>query len=151
MLSRTAELGVQVLLYLALRDAEAPAPPRKIAEALGSSPTYTAKVAGSLVKAGLLAAVRGARGGVQLSREAGEITLLQAVEACQGRVLADYCAPFEDLTLVCAYHEAMHELHAAITGVLSRHTLADLAARPCPHESIRRQVSCKLKWCERML
>jgi len=150
MLNKTAELGIQVLLYLALRGADTPAPPRAIADALDSSPTYTAKVAGLLVKAGLLTAVRGAHGGVTLSRAPKELALIEIVEACQGKILADYCAPFDDLSLVCAYHEAMHKLHSAITGVLSRYTLADLAARPCPHQSIRRKVSCKLKWCERL-
>jgi Rrf2 family protein len=147
MLNQTAELGIQVMLYLVLDAPRGPVAPREIATRLDTSPTYTSKVTGMLVKSGLLRAVRGARGGVLLERDPAAITLLEVVEACQGRVLPDYCQPHDDLSVVCSFHEAMHELHMAITGVLERWTLAELAARPCPHESIRDSVECKLGWC----
>jgi Rrf2 family protein len=146
MLTQTAELGIQLMLFLALHEGREPLPPRVMAGQAGASPTYTAKVTGQLVKAGLLRAQRGAHGGVVLARDPAQITLLEIVEACQGVILADYCQPYADLTQTCAYHEAMAELHSALTGVLSRWTLALVAARPCPHEALRPLVQCKLGW-----
>jgi Rrf2 family protein len=146
MLTQTAELGIQLMLFLALRDSREPVPPRVMAEQAGASPTYTAKVTGQLVKSGLLRAQRGAHGGVVLARDPAQITLLDIVVACQGAYLADYCQPYHDLSKTCAYHEAMHELFTALTEVLSRWTLALVAARPCPHESLRPFVRCKLGW-----
>ena len=134
------------MLFLALRGEHSPLPPRVMAEKAGASPTYTAKVTGLLVKAGLLRAQRGAHGGVVLARTPEEITLMEIVVACQGPYLAAYCQPYDDLTKTCAYHEAMHELHAALTEVLTRWTLAAIATRPCPHESLRPLVKCKLAW-----
>jgi Rrf2 family protein len=150
MLSRTAELGVQIMLYVVLKGEGAPVPPRQMAELLEASPTYTAKVANMLVKAGVLRAQRGARGGVFLDREPGAITLLEIVEACQGKVLADYCAPYDDLAKVCAFHRAMADLHRGVTDVLQRWTLADIAAKPCPDKSIAGTVDCRLKWCRKL-
>lgn len=149
MLTQTAELGIQLMLYLALRPGTAPVPPRVMAEQAGASPTYAAKVTGQLVKAGLLRAQRGAHGGVVLAREPAKINLLEIVEACQGVILGDYCQPYEDLSATCAYHQAMAELHAALTSVLTSWTLAMIAVRPCPHEALRPLVKCKLGWVTR--
>jgi Rrf2 family protein len=150
MLTQTAELGIQIMLYLALHGGSEPVPPRRIAGPSGASPTYAAKVTSLLVKAGLLRAQRGAHGGVMLARGPADITLLEVVEACQGVILADYCQPHENLKQVCGYHHAMHDLHEALTGVLRRWTLADIAKRPCPHEALRGKVDCKLQWLEKV-
>ena len=104
-----------------------------------------------LVRAGILRAQRGAHGGVHLERDGSTISLLEIVEACQGKILGDYCAPYDDMTVVCSYHEAMNELHECITGVLSRWTLDDMTKRACPHESIRDAVPCKMKWTVKLL
>jgi len=150
MLSKTSELAVQTLIFLCLADDHDYIPPARIADAIGASPSYTTKVTSLLVRAGILKAQRGARGGVQLGRNPGAITLLDTVEACQGKILGDYCAEYDDLEVVCSYHRAMHELHGAITSVLARWTLADLVKQPCAHKSVLDQVDCKMKWSARL-
>jgi Rrf2 family nitric oxide-sensitive transcriptional repressor len=135
-LTQTTELGVSVLLYLGLEAKDRGAvTPRQIAEFINTSPTYTAKVCGQLVKADILRSQRGAAGGVTLSRKPSELTLLEIVEACQGRVLPDYCEPVKDMRQVCAYHAAMADLYGVITGVLKAWTLQDLLARPRPSKT----------------
>jgi Rrf2 family protein len=151
MLSKTSELGIQILIYLALKSEGEPIAPRQIAEHLGASPTYLSKIAGTLAKAGILRAVRGAKGGVVLARKPEQITLFEIVEACQGKILGDYCELFDDLTLVCGFHEAMHHLHHAILDVLNRWTLQDLVKRPRPNENIQEKVKCKMAWCSTLL
>jgi Rrf2 family transcriptional regulator, nitric oxide-sensitive transcriptional repressor len=130
MLTRTSELGIKTILYLALNESEQPIPPRRMADALRCSPSYLAKTANMLVKAGLLRALRGASGGLLLTRSPDEITLLDVVEACQGLVTANYCSEPAPGTPICGYHEAMAELHEAITSTLSRWTLRDLLTTP---------------------
>ena len=144
MLTQTSELGIQALLHLVLLGEDQPVSPRRIAEATGSSPTYTSKVTGLLVRAGILRSHKGFKGGVTMAADPAQLTLLEIVEACQGRILGDFCEPTDDLSLVCAYHEAMAELHDAIIGVLSRWTLADLAAKPQPDPKLAPRVNCKL-------
>ena len=125
-----------MLIFLGLeRKDDGPITPRQIAELISTSPTYTAKVCGQLVKAHILRSHRGASGGVQLARTPGEVTLLDIVEACQGKVLADYCEPVEDMRKVCAYHSAMADLYGVVTGVLKAWTLQDLMARARPSKT----------------
>lgn len=145
MLTKTSETAVKALVYLALLKTDEPLSPRQIAEAIGTSPTYLAKTTALLVKAGILRSFRGALGGVTLATDPAQITLLQIVEVCQGRILASYCQPFDKLHLVCGYHQAMHEIHAATTSVLSTWTIADLVKRPLPHPTLRPNVHCRME------
>jgi len=116
-----------------------------MAEQLGESPTYLAKVARHLVKVGILRAHRGVAGGVTLNRSPDEISLLAIVEACQGAILGDFCQDAEDFDNTCAFHQAGAELHEAIVGILSRWTLAQLLLKPCPSEAGDSQVQCLLE------
>jgi Rrf2 family protein len=144
MLTRTSEMAIQVLVALALRGVDGPLSPKALAAPLGVSPTYLAKVTGALGKAGILRAMRGAQGGVLLARKPEEVTLLAIVEACQGRVLADYCEGEAEGHQVCAFHRAMAELHAAVVSTLDRWTLADLLQQPGPAEELKGLVPCKM-------
>jgi Rrf2 family protein len=127
MLTKTTRAGIQVLLYLSMEPAGEPASPRSMAGALGCSPTYLAKVAGQLVRAGILRAHKGAKGGVTLGRPTAGITLLEIVQALQGPVLADYCPTLKSPGLACRFHQAMFALHQATIETLSKWTLAELA------------------------
>jgi len=144
MLTKTTETAIQVLVLLALRNQSVPVSPARLAAHLDASVSYMAKITHLLVKAGLLQATRGARGGVSLAASPSRIGLLSVVEACQGKVLGDYCTGEIALEQTCAYHEAMYELHEAIVGTLERWTIADLAARPTAASSVRGNVNCRM-------
>jgi len=150
MLNRTSELGIQMLVYLALKGGSDPVAPRQIADILNASPTYLSKVAGTLAKAGILRAARGVKGGVKLAKNPDDTPLIDIVEACQGKILGDYCGKFDDLTLVCGYHKAMHHLNEAIIDVLKMWTLGDIIKFPCQSDSIPKKVICKMDWCKKM-
>lgn len=61
------------------------------ARVLGVSPSYFAKVLQPLVHAGFLASCRGAAGGFELAREAGEISCLEVLEAVDGKLPEREC------------------------------------------------------------
>jgi Rrf2 family protein len=143
-LTKTSETAILALLYLHREGADAPVPPTQIAEDLGSSASYMAKVAALLTKAGVLRAHRGVKGGVMLSRPVAEITLLEVVEACQGKILANYCQDADHIEWVCGFHRAMYELHRAFVGVLAEWTLADIADKPAPARQLQGKVHCRL-------
>jgi Rrf2 family protein len=132
MLGKTSIYAIRSLLLLAQQDPGACWSPRRLAEALGESPTYLAKVMRHLVRGGILDAEKGVKGGVRMRQAPAEITLLAIVEACQGAIAADYCRPGRPVSNHCAFHAAALELHEAITNVLGRWTLADLLAKPGP-------------------
>ena len=131
--SRTTILAIRSLLVLAREDDDRPRSRTFIAGNLCCSPTYLSKTLGLLVRGGVLRAVRGAHGGVRLARPASEVTLLEILETCQGRVVPDCCVevvPAELVGSVCGFHDAMNELHESVVTTLTGWTLADLAARP---------------------
>jgi Rrf2 family protein len=144
MLTQTSETAFRALVFLMVCKTDDPVPPARIAEHIDASPSYTAKVTAALVRAGILRAHRGMKGGVTLDRSPEEVTLLDVVEACQGKILGDFCQDFDRLDLVCAYHRAMVELHEAIISTLKRWTLADLAKDPLPAPEIRDAVPCRM-------
>jgi len=130
MLGKTSLSAIRTLLLLAQQSSGACWSPRKLAELLGESPTYLAKVTRHLVKQGLLEAEKGVKGGVRLALPPEQITLLAIVEACQGTIVGDFCKGERPASGQCSFHSAALELHEAITGVLARWSLAQLLQQP---------------------
>jgi Rrf2 family protein len=145
MLNQTTIMAIQTLVYIGRQRRPGPIPPGEIAEQLGASPAYLAKIHTQLAKANILRSYRGTRGGVMLEQHPSSITLLQVVEACQGVILGDYCQKHDKIEEVCAFHAAMHELQAGLVSTLSKWTLADLLKKPFPAESLRGQVNCRME------
>ena len=144
MITKTSLLATRALLYLARENQGVVISPRNIALTLGESQAYMAKVLRSLVKAGILRAEHGSRGGVLLNRHTGEITLRAIVEACQGEIAGSYCQDIDDVQSTCAFHRAAVELRQSIVDVLERWTLEGLAAVPGPQRSLPRGVHCMM-------
>ena len=129
MITKTTLSAIRVLQHLAHENSGKVKSPRTMASLLGESPTYLAKVVRQLVKAGILQAQRGASGGVRLGRAAAEITLLDIVEASQGKIAVDHCRSDCAIGDVYGYHQAAVELRGSIVGVLSHWTLAQLLSK----------------------
>lgn len=142
MLGKTSVSAIRTLLLLAQQEDGVCLPPRKLAECLGESPTYLAKVTRHMVKHGILEAAKGAKGGVRLMRRPEDVTLLAIVEACQGTIVGNYCLSSRPSLHHCSFHKAAMELHHAITGVLERWTLADLLEKPVQSGEKGMTITC---------
>jgi Rrf2 family protein len=142
MLTKTTVSAIRALIHVGLHGSGGPISPRRIAEQLGESPTYLAKVMRLLVKAGILRAHFGVAGGVVLHRLPESITLLAITEACQGTLLANLCSETDNMAGVCAFHQAGAELHQAILGVMSRWTLANFLGNPSPSPRCEGRIRC---------
>lgn len=146
MLTATTESAIRALVYLCQREDDSPASPREISDAVGGSPTYMAKIAGTLTRAGIVRSRSGVAGGIVLARPAAAISLLDIVQACQGLVIADYCDALGDATSpdVCAFHQAMHDLYTATVRSLSRWNLKMLATKPTPRGPLAGNTHCRM-------
>lgn len=144
MLTETTVAAIRVLVHLALQPEDDPVSARQSAADLGLSPSYLAKIIHLLTRAGLLTAHRGVHGGVTLASRPKDITLLDVVDVCQSPILADFCTAEARLNQVCAFHRSMAELHEALTKVLSRWTVADLAAKPAPSPAVAKKGACRM-------
>ena len=121
-----------------LSQAAEPVPAARLAELHGVSRTYLAKHLQQLSRAGLVSSVEGRVGGYLLTRPAADITVLDVVQAIDGKEPAFRCteirqnAPFppspEVCRRACGVARAMHAAEQAWRESLRSVTIADLAA-----------------------
>lgn len=110
----------------------------QLAEYFDVPAPYLAKQLQALVRAGVLAATTGPRGGFRLGRPATEITLLQIVEAVDGASSPYECReirrrgrgalPPEDCQDTCILAKKMADAHDAWRSSLADESLADILA-----------------------
>ena len=99
---------------------------------------YLAKQLQALVRAGVLTATTGPRGGFRLARPAAEVTLLEVVEAVRGASQPYECReirqqgagalPPQDCRDTCILAVKMAEAHDAWRAALAGESLADVLA-----------------------
>ena len=90
-ITRQADYAVRAILHLARAGNTERAATSTIAKEQNIPPSFLAKIISQLSIAGLLHTARGARGGVTLARQPGEITLLEVVEAIDGPIQLNEC------------------------------------------------------------
>src|SRR5580698_3247026 len=84
-LSEGVEWALHCTWTLAVAPSSEPLSTRRLAEFYDLPAPYLAKVLTALVRAGVLTATSGPRGGFRLARPASEITAADVVEAVEGR------------------------------------------------------------------
>jgi Rrf2 family protein len=141
------EYGLHCLLWLARPDMP-PASSRDLAELQGAPAAFIAKIFPNLEKAGIVRAQQGIQGGYQLARGADAITVLEVVDAIEGRKsifkcqeIRGRCALFKGTPPswseqgLCGIHAMMLRAEKRMREELHATTIADLArgvARKAP-------------------
>ncbi|MCA2220884.1 RrF2 family transcriptional regulator [Nonomuraea aurantiaca] len=135
---------------LAQLDAGASASAAQLAQYYDLPAAYLTKQLKALVRAGLLAATTGPRGGFRLAQPPSEITLLRIVEAVDGTSPPYECReirqrgrgalPAEDCRRTCVLAEKMADAHEAWRGSLAGVTLADILAALPPSAPARTRL-----------
>jgi Rrf2 family protein len=141
--SAGVEYGIHCLIFLVgNRGDTREASVRDLAELQGVPLDYLAKIFTKLAKAQLVVATEGVRGGFKLARPSDEITLLDIVNAIDGRKLIfdcreirGRCALFEGtapewaLDGPCSVHGAMMNAQKRMEEALSQQTILDLSRK----------------------
>ncbi|HZR42514.1 MAG TPA: Rrf2 family transcriptional regulator [Ktedonobacteraceae bacterium] len=135
-LSEGVEWGLHCMSVLASLPPGATLPTRALAEYHGLSETYLSKHLQALTNARIIESLSGPRGGYRLARRPEEITLLEIVEAIDGREPLFRCMEIrqqgplaggpEAYRLPCGIHVAMARAEKAWRDVLCSQTLADI-------------------------
>ena len=86
-----AEYGVICALHLAKRAEEGPVTGRELSAREGLPADYVEQILLRLRRAGIVASTRGAKGGYELPRAAGEITVRQILEAAELQTFDLHC------------------------------------------------------------
>ncbi len=103
----------------------------EIAQEMCIPKSFLAKIVQKLSKAGILRSYRGVKGGFELSRHPGKITLLDVVVAVQGKIGINACAVDPKVcgfSSTCSIHPVWIEVRKKVENMLRKKNFADLTA-----------------------
>lgn len=135
---RSAQVAVQAAIFLAMEPEGSSRRVRELAAAIDVPATYLTKVLQSLTRAGLLRAVRGPGGGVQLARSPREMSLWDVVSAVEPVGEFERC--FLGLGRCndanpCKLHQVWEPIRNQILEMLKSQTLWEFACEQGPPAS----------------
>ena len=129
-LTRECDYAFVVLVFLARQERVMSC--EDLAQALGISYDFLAKILQKLARGGLLASKPGQHGGYILARPPSEITFTDVFRAVDDPLLLVECAELENCGCprlsLCAIVEAMRVAHQKLAAVLDSMTLDELVA-----------------------
>jgi len=154
-LSDGVEWGVHACTVLAVLPPDAALPASRLAEYHAVPSAYLAKHLQALARAGVLETVKGPRGGYRRARAAGEITVLDVVEAIDGDEPAFRCTeirrrgpsamPAREYRNPCGIHRVFTRADEAWRGELAATTIADLVV-DVVQEAPRAAIEKAARW-----
>lgn len=138
-LSEGVEWGLHCVVLTAMLPADAALPAGRLAEYHDVPTAYLAKHLQALSRAGILEALPGPRGGYRLARPAAQVTVLDVVEALEGRESAFRCTEIRrrgpahvaahEYRVPCSIHLVMDRADEAWRAELRDTSIADLVDR----------------------
>ncbi|HYM22393.1 MAG TPA: Rrf2 family transcriptional regulator [Vicinamibacterales bacterium] len=131
-LSKKADYALIAMKHLALRGDTGSSSAREIAELYAIPIELMAKVLQKLVRRGLLASHQGTRGGYQLARVPGQISVADVIQAIDGPVTVTACSTDDDgqceQFAKCNVRDPLWKVRQRILSALGECTIADLAS-----------------------
>lgn len=131
-LSTRGRYGVRALLDVALYSNGNPVPLKDIANRQAISVQYLEQLISPLVKAGILRSIRGARGGVTLTKLPEQVKLSQVIQVLEGSIAPVKCVDDPKVCSrsdFCATRDVWEEMNTAMVQVLESTSLQDLVER----------------------
>lgn len=142
-LTAKSEYGLLAMIDLAASVDATPVSAREISERQGIPAKFLEQLLVSLRKAGLVSAIRGARGGFVLARPADQISVLEVVEALEGPLQTTVCDGDRGQSCgrsgVCAAADVWNRATGALKQVFETETLAGLVAVQLRLDTARKQ------------
>jgi Rrf2 family protein len=129
-LSRRADYGIRLLLELSMLPKGARTSTEEVATKQNIPTTFLSKIARQLAQAGLVRAYPGLGGGLELGRDPGEMTMLDALQALEGPVAMARCTlhPGEcPRSTHCPMHYVWKRVEVNIANELACVTFEQLA------------------------
>jgi Rrf2 family protein len=131
-LTRASEYAIRCVLFLATREPDEVVSRRTICREMDIPTQFLSKIAQRLARVGLIEIRQGARGGYLLARPAGEISLLDVIEAVEGEVFLNQCLMRPDSCARsphCPVHQVWRQAREGLRQVLGGADFASLARR----------------------
>lgn len=137
--SRTADYGLRAALEVARAPAGNLITRHAIAGATDAPPSVLAQALAALVRAGLLGAQAGPRGGYRLARPAAEVSIHDVVVAIDAQDSEQQCVLRESAcswTGHCPFHSFLVEAQERFLGALRETSLADVIGGAAPRTPV---------------
>ena len=137
--TKLTDYATVVLTALAAAAPDAVLSAAELAERAGLEATTVAKLLKPLAQAGLVASFRGAHGGYRLARAANAISLIEIVEAMEGKLAMTECSLHADACGIehsCGVRANWRRINDVVADALRGVTLADLLS-PAPPRARR--------------
>jgi len=131
-ITRATDYAVRVMIHLAGLPPGSTVRQSQLSKATDVSGHFLSKVLQQLVRGRLIRSQRGSGGGYALAVSASGVSLLDVVQAMEGPVHLNQCleeGPSCDRKSWCPAHKVWIEAQAAVENVLSRASVANLAAQ----------------------
>ncbi len=130
-LTTKGRYGLAAMCELAQKTEDGPLSIAQIANRLDLSPRYLEQIFRQLRAADLVHSSRGAKGGYSLSREAGEITAGEILEALEGKIVSVGCSGKQCAEQcvdpqTCLTRPLWQKIQADVLGIVNTTTLEDL-------------------------
>ena len=135
-LSKKADYALMAMKHLAVHGDRESSSAREIAEQYNIPIELMAKVLQRLVRRGLLASHQGTRGGYQLARRPGQISVADVIQAIDGPVMVTACSSDDDggcdQFAKCNVRDPLWKVRQRILAALGDCTIAELATDTAP-------------------
>lgn len=128
-LTMTGEYAVRAMMHLSSLPFKTSAQIADISRQWDIPENFLRKIVAQLSKSGLLLSQRGSGGGVSLAHPAETITLLDVIEAVEGKMFLNKCLIGPDAcsrSSHCAVHIVWCEAQQQLRQVLAKRSLAEL-------------------------
>lgn len=128
--SKGCEYALRALTYAASQKENGRFQAKDVCEKTDIPESFTRKVFQALTQGGFLQAVRGPGGGYELTRPANKISLLDVIEAVEGRDTFDHCVlgfPACGSKHPCPLHDTWVRAKRQLIAQLEHRTLQELA------------------------
>ena len=128
-ITQEADYALRILLFLSGEKEIVSA--RAISESVNVPPRFTLKILSKLVSNDLARSYKGANGGYVLSRSAESISLLEVIEAIDGKVAINRClehvdCPNSEARGLCRIRSELGRINGILTDELSASRLSEL-------------------------
>jgi Rrf2 family protein len=129
-ITREGDYGIRSVLYLSRQPFKKISFVNEISEEYKIPRSFLAKILQKLVKAKIVRSYRGVKGGFSLARQARDITMLDVIEAIEGKLCLNVCL-FDrkkcNFSRHCPVNPVWNTLQARFTDMLKKINFEDLA------------------------
>ncbi len=122
--TKRTDYALRLMQVLAQFYTQGPIPVKSICDKSGMTLKFLQSVVSSLAKASLITAKAGSGGGISLSRQSGDITILEIVEAVEGKInLMDClghpqsCHGHQGCSIMCALFAAQESMVSTLCNI----------------------------------